>query len=134
VLTREVAARVEPAGSVVGLDVNEGMLAVARRQAPDVEWRAARAEAMPFPDECFDAVVSQFGSMFFEDRPAALAEMMRVLRPDIRGWTLADRLDDAQFDRLLGEARAALKPFTAADSSVSFAAPAHIVTATRALV
>src|SRR5690349_10654961 len=81
VLTREVAVRVGPAGSAVGLDVNAGMLAVARRRTPDIEWRAACAEALPFEDESFDAVVSQFGLMFFEDRQAALGEMMRILRP-----------------------------------------------------
>ena len=50
VLARELARRVGPAGSVVGIDNNPGMLAVARRQAPDIEWREARAEALPLPD------------------------------------------------------------------------------------
>lgn len=80
VLTREVAARVGPNGSVVGLDVNEGMLAVANREAPAIGWRLGTAEALPFENERFDAVVSQFGLMFFTDRRAALTEMMRVLR------------------------------------------------------
>ena len=56
------------------------------------------------------------------------------MHTDIRGWTLADRLDDAQFDRLLREARAALKPFMAADGTVSFEAPAHIVAASKRTV
>lgn len=73
--------RVGPRGTVVGLDPNADMLAVARRNSTRVEWREARAESLPFPDGSFDAVVSQFGLMFFEDRPAALREMMRVLRP-----------------------------------------------------
>ena len=81
VLSREVAARVGPNGSVIGLDVNEGMLAVAKRKAPAIEWRQGVAETLPFEDERFDAVVSQFGLMFFTDRRAALTEMMRVLRP-----------------------------------------------------
>jgi hypothetical protein len=49
---------------------------------------------------------------------------------DIRGWTLADMLDDAQFARLLEEAEKALRPFVGGDGSVAFAAPAHIVTVT----
>ena len=73
--------RVGPRGTVVGLDPNADMLAVARRNTPRVEWREGRAESLPFPDGSFDAVVSQFGLMFFDDRPAALREMMRVLRP-----------------------------------------------------
>jgi SAM-dependent methyltransferase len=80
-LTLAVAERVGREGSVVGLDANPEMLAVARRKPAAVEWLEGRAEALPLPDASFDAVVSQFGLMFFDDRPAALREMMRVLRP-----------------------------------------------------
>lgn len=67
-------------GRVVGLDPNPEMLAVARRK-PGIEWVEGRAEALPFPDASFDAVVSQFAMMFFDDRVAALREMARVLAP-----------------------------------------------------
>lgn len=70
-----------PSGSVVGLDANPEMLAVACRKPGQIEWREGKAENLPFPDNSFDAVVSQFGFMFFEDRPKALTEMMRVLKP-----------------------------------------------------
>jgi hypothetical protein len=49
----------------------------------------------------------------------------------VRGWTLADALDDAQYAQLLAEAERDLRPFLAADGTVAFAAPAHIVTATK---
>jgi len=81
VLTRTAAARVGPGGSVVGLDINRGMLSVAARIAPEIEWRQAAAESLPFEDRSFDAVISQFGLMFFTDREAALREMVRVLMP-----------------------------------------------------
>lgn len=68
-------------GTIVGLDPNGDMLAVAERKHPDIEWQTGRAESLPFPDATFDAVVSQFGFMFFEDKAGALQEMMRVLRP-----------------------------------------------------
>jgi ubiquinone/menaquinone biosynthesis C-methylase UbiE len=61
VLACNMAERVGPAGSVVGVDVNKEMLAVAKRKAPTLEWHAARAEALPFAENSFDAVVSQFG-------------------------------------------------------------------------
>lgn len=80
VLTRAVATRVGPSGAAVGLDANDEMLAVARRQAPGIEWRQARAEALPFENDSFDALVSQFALMFFADR-RAVEEMARVLRP-----------------------------------------------------
>jgi SAM-dependent methyltransferase len=57
------------------------MLAVAKHLAPAVEWREGVAESLPFPDQSFDAVVSQFGLMFFTDRRQALREMQRVLAP-----------------------------------------------------
>lgn len=80
-LTTAVADRVSPGGAVLGLDANPEMLAVARRKHSDIEWRDGRAESLPFADASFDAVVSQFGLMFFDDRVAALREMQRVLRP-----------------------------------------------------
>ncbi|WP_172331912.1 class I SAM-dependent methyltransferase [Mangrovicoccus sp. HB161399] len=78
-----VAARAAAArgAAVTATDINEGMLAVARPLAPGVAFRRADAEALPFPDEAFDAVTCQFGLMFFGDRAAALREMARVTRP-----------------------------------------------------
>jgi SAM-dependent methyltransferase len=168
------------------------------------------AESLPFEANSFDAVVSQFGLMFFEDRRAALTEMKRVLKPgghlamavwdsldntiayaavtkllkrlfgdeaanalrspfnlgdttllqslfneagmpnakittiegtarfasikawvttDVKGWTLADMIDETQFQQLLAEAEKVLQPFVTADGSVAFTSPAHIVTA-----
>src|SRR5690606_2059265 len=60
---------------------NPEMLAVARAKPAAIEWLEGMAEALPLPDSSFDAVVSQFGFMFFEDKPKALREMMRVLKP-----------------------------------------------------
>ena len=164
--------------------------------------------ALPFDDSSFDAVVSQFGLMFFENKELAIQEMLRVLRPsgnltiavwdslendvgyfaasqllgrlfgdsaaeslrspyslgdiqelsalfsnagahdikittiegkacypsirywmeaDIRGWTLADILDDEQFEMLVSEAENELAHLVTSDGSVQFSNPAHIV-------
>lgn len=66
---------------VAGLDPSAGMLEVARRVTPAVQWRQGVAESLPFPDAAFDVVVSQFGLMFFDDRAEALRQVSRVLRP-----------------------------------------------------
>ena len=211
VLGRELARRVGPE-RVRGVDCNEGMLAVSRRIAPDVDWCVADAEKLPVESGKCAAVGSQFGLMFFEDRARALSEMWRVLAPggklavavwgalsdtpgylamvellhslfgeqiadelrapfclgdpsilselvdsagipqpkidtvvgtarfpsidgwvrtDVRGWTLADRIDDQQFSLLASRAPAALARFERADGSVEFACPAHIVSAQK---
>lgn len=80
-LAEAAAGRVGSEGRVSGLDPNPDMLGVARRNRADIDWRDGRAEAIPFADASFDRVVSQFGMMFFDDGPAALREMMRVLVP-----------------------------------------------------
>ena len=81
VLGREAASRVGSTGSVAGVDPSGGMLAVAERLAPDIEWRQGTAESLPYADESFEAVVSQFGLMFFTDRRQGIREMLRVLSP-----------------------------------------------------
>jgi ubiquinone/menaquinone biosynthesis C-methylase UbiE len=99
-LTVAVAERVTPGGAVLGLDANPEMLAVARRKHADIEWHHGRAESLPFAAASFDAVVSQFGLMFFDDRIAALREMQRVMR---LGGRLAVAVCDA-LDRSPGYA------------------------------
>lgn len=126
VLAREAARRVGPRGAVTGLDCNDAMLAVARRVAPEIAWRQGRAEALPFADRAFDAVVCQFGLMFFDDRRSALAEMARVARPGGRlAIAVWDALEEspgylamvALLDRLFGaRVAAALRaPFALGD-------------------
>lgn len=91
-LTVAVADRVLPDGAAFGLDANPEILAVARRKHGAIRWYEGRGESLPFDDATFDAVVSQFGLMFFDDRVASLREMWRVLRP---GGRLAVAVCDA---------------------------------------
>lgn len=79
VVARSVADRLDGRGRVVGLDVNEGMLAVARRIRPDIEWRQGDATDLPFPDASFDAALCQASLMYFPNQVAALREMGRVV-------------------------------------------------------
>jgi ubiquinone/menaquinone biosynthesis C-methylase UbiE len=80
VLARTAADRVAADSQVTGLDRNAGMLAVARRLRPQIDWRQGDATALPFADASYDVVMSQFALMYFPDRTAALKEMVRVLR------------------------------------------------------
>jgi ubiquinone/menaquinone biosynthesis C-methylase UbiE len=212
VLAIEAGKAIRPGGSVVGVDLNPGMLTVAREKDRTIDWQEASAEALPFDSEEFDAALCQFGLMFFHDRNAAVREMLRVLRPggrlaiavwdslektpgyfaitqllsrlfgdqiadllrapyalgdaealsrqliesgvqkptvsrvagearfpsirswvhtDVRGWTLADKLDDEQFEHLVTAAEDELSDLVAADGSVRFEHPALIATAQK---
>jgi ubiquinone/menaquinone biosynthesis C-methylase UbiE len=85
VAARLAAQQVGPAGQVTGLDLNPGMLAVARALPPPpgatITWVECSAVAMHLPDATFDVVLCQQGFQFFPDKPAALREMHRVLVP-----------------------------------------------------
>lgn len=82
ILARTATETVGPDGRVVGVDLNEAMLAVAARVRPDLEWRQADAAELPFADNEFDAALCQMALMFFPDRARALGEMCRVVRPN----------------------------------------------------
>jgi ubiquinone/menaquinone biosynthesis C-methylase UbiE len=80
-VTRQIIGQVGHEGRVVGLDVNKNMLEMARRLAPDIEWHEGNAMELPFSAQEFDAVVCQQGLQFFPDKPQALCEMHKVLKP-----------------------------------------------------
>ena len=83
VVTRALAATLGEEVSIVATDLNQGMLdqAALTGTKRGVEWRQADAMALPFADGAFDAVVCQFGVMFFPDKAKAFAEVRRVLGP-----------------------------------------------------
>jgi len=113
----ELARRVGPAGSVLGLDVSEPMSARAReRIAPagigNAEVRVSDASATMFPRDDADLLFSRFGVMFFADPAAAFANLRRAMRPGGRLLFAAWRpmLDNAWFSVPLEAARALLPP------------------------
>lgn len=81
VVARAAAERVAPDGTVTGIDLNPVMLAVARRIAPEIDWREGDAGALPFGRDAFDVVACQSAIFFFPDPTGALGEMGRVTRP-----------------------------------------------------
>jgi SAM-dependent methyltransferase len=210
VVARAALRRVGPAGSVVAVDPNDGMLAVAKRLAPGLDLRRGTAEHLPIGTAEIDCVTCQFALMYFQDRARAVSEIARVTRPggrvavatwaaveespgyaamvellgeeigdwaaeairapfcigtadhlgdvlqrsfpdvvvdrhdgqacfnsldewmhtDIRGWTLAEHVDDEQFTHLVKRASTRLNRFVDRDGRVRFATPALIATAT----
>jgi ubiquinone/menaquinone biosynthesis C-methylase UbiE len=95
IVARTAAELSGPAGRVIGLDLNEAMLTVARRVRPDLDWRQGDAVSLPFADEFFDVALCQSGLMFVPDPGAAVREMFRVVRPGgrvaVQVWSSLDR-------------------------------------------
>jgi SAM-dependent methyltransferase len=100
VVTRALASALPEAVSIVATDLNQPMLdhASALRTKRPVEWRQADAMKLPFEDATFDAVVCQFGVMFFPDKAKAYSEARRILKP---GGTFLfnvwDRIEQNEF-------------------------------------
>ena len=100
VVTRKLASMLPERVSIVATDLNQSMLdhASTLGATRPVEWRQADAMQLPFEDATFDAVVCQFGVMFFPDKSQAFSELRRVLR---RGGVLVfnvwDRIEENEF-------------------------------------
>lgn len=79
ILARVAMERLGRGGHVVGIDVSPDMLAVARAEAPDIDWREGNAASLPLAEgEQFDIVACQQGLQFFPDKAAAAFEMRRA--------------------------------------------------------
>jgi len=98
-----------PQAEIIATDIDDAMLAHARRhrgRLSKVHYRNADAQALPFDDHAFDAVVCQFGLMFVADKARALSEIARVLRPG--GLVAFNVWPDARENPLIGVMRRAL--------------------------
>jgi len=113
VVTRSLASVLPESVSIVATDLNQAMLdqASAIGTKRPVEWRQADAMQLPFQDGGFDAVVCQFGVMFFPDKAKAFAEARRVLSPGgvfiFNAW---DRIAENEFADTVTTALATLFP------------------------
>ena len=113
VVTRALATLPNEHLSVVATDLNQAMLdqAAAVGTSRPVEWRRADAMALPFSDGEFDAVVCQFGVMFFPEKSRAFSEARRVLRPGgVFVFSVWDRIEENDFADTITTALAAAFP------------------------
>ncbi len=100
VVTRALTSVLPENVSIVATDLNQSMLdqAAAVGTRRPVEWQQADAMQLPFPDSSFDAVVCQFGAMFFPEKSKAFAEARRVLRPGgVFIFNVWDRIEENEF-------------------------------------
>ncbi len=85
IVTRRLRERLAARVKIVATDLNEAMLSYAKQKfesSERIEWKQAAATELPFADQSFDAVVCQFGLMFFPDKEQAAREAFRVLKPE----------------------------------------------------
>ena len=109
IVTEALARRLPPAVEIVATDLNQAMLDHAARKPgmTRVAFRQADALALPFADGSFDAVVCQFGVMFYPDRIQGHREAHRVLKPGGRYvFSLWDSLEHNPIPRCVVEAAA----------------------------
>jgi ubiquinone/menaquinone biosynthesis C-methylase UbiE len=100
VVTRKLAAALPAGVSIIATDLNQAMLDTASEVGTSrpVQWRQADAMQLPFADGEFDAVVCQFGVMFFPDKAKAFAETRRVLRAGgVFLFSAWDRIEENEF-------------------------------------
>ncbi|MES2908326.1 MAG: class I SAM-dependent methyltransferase [Pseudomonadota bacterium] len=113
VVTRALASIPNENMVIVATDLNQAMLdqAAAVGTARPVRWQQADAMALPFDDGEFDAVVCQFGVMFFPDKARAFAEARRVLKPGgVFLFNVWDGLPDNEFADTISTAMEAVFP------------------------
>src|SRR5215470_8082519 len=113
IVTRALARALPESTAITATDLNQAMVdyAAAQTDARNVTWRQADALALPFPDGSFDAVVCQFGVMFFPDKRAGFREALRVLNPGGRFlFSVWDRIEENEISRVVTDAVAALFP------------------------
>ncbi|HEX7878929.1 MAG TPA: methyltransferase domain-containing protein, partial [Candidatus Eisenbacteria bacterium] len=112
-VTRAMAAGLPDTTAITATDLNPGMIERGRGVGTSraVDWRVADALQLPFDDESFDAVVCQFGLMFFPDKPAGHREVRRVLvSGGIWLFSVWDRIEENEFPAVVMDALARIFP------------------------
>jgi ubiquinone/menaquinone biosynthesis C-methylase UbiE len=112
-VTRVLAETLPDTVRIVATDLNDAMLSVgqSRVKRPLLTWQKADAQQLPFEDAFADALVSQFGVMFFPDKVAGYREAWRVLRPSGRYvFNVWDRMEENEVTLIVDRVVTSLFP------------------------
>lgn len=123
-VTRHLPKNLPAGADIVATDINPEMLAYARKMMPEgnsIIWDIADAVSLPYRNESFDCILSQFGVMFYSDRPQAYSDALRTLKP---GGTFVFTVWDAlQFNPAARMADSTLAHFFPVDTPAFFKIP-----------
>src|SRR6202165_5567933 len=125
-VARLAAGRVGPMGRVGGADLSEAMIAIAKAKSPSVgaatiEYLVSPAAPLPVEDGGFEVVTCQQRLQFFPDRPAAIREMHRALKPG--GRVAAAVWREIALQPYFAAVDAALRECLTADQAEPYGAP-----------
>ena len=121
-VTAHLAKLVSP-GTLTATDLNKDMIEVAKQFVTDenIKWQVADAMELPFEKNSFDAVVCQFGIMFFPDKLKGLQEAYRVLKPG--GKLIFNTWDKVENVPAIHEGRKTIESFFENDTPGFYAIP-----------
>ncbi|MEO5571139.1 MAG: class I SAM-dependent methyltransferase [Bacteroidia bacterium] len=110
-VTAHLRNKLNAATKIIATDINPDMLEVAKENIKDknITWKQADAIDLPFPENNFDAVVTQFGIMFFPDKLKGMQEAFRVLKKE--GTFLFNVWDKTDFNPMAKTAREIIMNF-----------------------
>src|SRR5262249_18818943 len=117
-------AAVGPTGHVTAVDISPAIVAMARERlgdTPNVSLSVEAGQALPFPDESFDAVLCNLGLMFFPDPVGGLLEFRRVLRPGGRAAISVNTVVERSYNHQINVIIAQYVPTLAESVASTFA-------------
>ena len=124
IVTQGLAEKLSDDARIIASDLNQAMIDIAQKKLPAdprVTWRREDATDLSFADGAFDAVICQFGWMFFPDRARAAREAARVLRPG--GQLLFSTWDSLDVNPLPAEAYAGVRECFSTDPPTFYDIP-----------
>lgn len=127
VVTRKLRDKLDESINIIATDLNEPMLEQAQAKFnsdENITFQAADAMSLPFEDNQFDAVVCQFGLMFFPDRLESFKEVIRVLKPN--GHYLFSVWDKLEYNELVHFVHEAINELFPDDPITFYETPFHL--------
>ena len=123
IVTSNLRRTLPSSAKLTATDISQDMISIARSKMADkrIEWKLVDAQKLPFDDESFDLVISQFGYMFVPDKPKAFREVFRVMIPG--GIFMFNTWDKIEHNRAHGVANKVINSYFENDPALFYQVP-----------